>query len=303
MYQGKLTNRCQICSVSHYRMEAGPMQGLQITDCVNGKLRFLLNESKALDVMQIYFEGENASFVSKNGFMSRELPFLKRFEGGMVYTCGLDGVGGVEGVEIHGSLHSTPATVTRRECTDEGILVEGYIRDSALFGKNLVLKRSIFSAYGSDSVEIRDTLINEGEYDAEYALLYHINLGYPLLDEGGRVEVAAESVTPRNDFAARQRANAFEIGAPKRDFDEVCYFLAMKQGCVSYRNEKAGKRLTLTYDRETLPCFVLWKSECAGDYALGLEPATTELDGRFAYRRIAPQQQIKFYAKLSFDKI
>lgn len=303
MYNGKLSNQRQLCSISQYQMTDGPMQGMRVTDCVNGKLRFLINENKAMDVMQMYFEGENLSFISKNGFMARELPFLKRFEGGMIYTCGLDGVGGVEGVEIHGSLHSTPATVTRRECTEEGILVEGYVRDSALFGKNLVLKRRIFSAYGSNSIEMTDTLINEGEREESYALLYHINLGYPLLDEGGRVEADVAEVTPRNAFAAQHQATWSRVEAPKQDFEEVCYFLTLREGRVSYLNERAGKRLMLTYDKEALPRFVLWKSECCGDYALGLEPATTELDDRFAYRTVKPGEHISFSAKLEMQHI
>lgn len=303
MDHGKLSNPRQVCSVSHYCMQDGPMQGMHITDCVNGKLRFLLNDGKALDIMQVYFEGENLSFISKNGFMARELPFGKRFEGGMLYTCGLDGVGGVEGVEVHGSLHSTPATVTRRECTDGGILVEGYIRDSALFGKNLVLKRSFFSPYGSASIQIRDTLINEGEREEDFALLYHINLGYPLLDEGGRIEVNVGEVTPRNAFAAQHLAAWKQIGAPKKDFEEACYYLFMNEGRIAYLNERTGKRLTLTYDKEAMPRFVVWKSECCGDYALGLEPATTELDERFAYRSIKPGECISFDATIKMDRI
>jgi hypothetical protein len=303
MNNGKISNARQLCSLTHYRVEGGAMQDLHVTDCTNGRLRFLLNDSKALDVMQVYFEGENASFISKNGFVARELPFLRRFEGGMVYTCGLDAVGGVEGYELHGSLHCTPANVTRREITADGILIEGEVRHTALFGQNLVLRRSFYSAAGSDSLEIRDTLVNEGDHDAEYALLYHINLGYPLLDEGGYVEANAASITPRNEWAAQHAEDWSKFGEPKKGYEEMCYFLTMNEGRIAYANEAAGKRLTLEYDKTTLPCFVLWKSECHGDYAMGLEPATTELDDRFARRSIAPGEQIEFRAKLTFSKI
>ena len=301
MNNGKISNTRQLCSLTQYRVEGGTMQDLHVTDCTNGKLRFLLNDSKALDVMQVWFEGENTSFISKNGFVARDLPFLKRFEGGMVYTCGLDAVGGVEGYEIHGSLHCTPANVTRRECTADGILVEGEVRSTALFGDDLVLRRSFYSANGSDSIEIRDTLINEGDSDAEYALLYHINLGYPLLDEGGCIKANAASFTPRNEWAAQHADEWNKFGAPKQNYEEMCYFLDMQEGSVRYQN-KNGKCLTLDYDRSTLPCFVLWKSECHGDYAMGLEPATTELDDRFTRRRIAPGEQIEFRVKLTFSK-
>ena len=39
------------------------------------------------------------------------------------------------------------------------------------------------------------------------------------------------------------------------------------------KNEKLGKKLTVTYSGDTLPCFVEWNSAVSGDYAVGLEPA------------------------------
>lgn len=49
----------------------------------NGLIRLLLNESKGLDIMQLWHQGTNISFISKNGFTQRELVFSSRFEGGM----------------------------------------------------------------------------------------------------------------------------------------------------------------------------------------------------------------------------
>ena len=159
-----------------YMLREGSEAGLEVLDCDNGKIRFLLNVSKACDVMQLYHEGQNVSFVSKNGFTKREIPFLNRFEGGMLYTCGLDSVGGREGYELHGTLHNTPAKITRAECDENGITVEATVRDTALFGKNLVLKRRIYTAIGSESVRVEDTLVNEGYADEDYCLLYHVNV-------------------------------------------------------------------------------------------------------------------------------
>ena len=113
---GRISNFMQAASIRRCEMTEGKERGLKVLDCDNGKLRFLLNESKALDVMQLYCEGKNVSFISKNGFTARELPFAERFEGGMLYTCGLDSVGGREGYDLHGTHHNYPAKVTRAEC-------------------------------------------------------------------------------------------------------------------------------------------------------------------------------------------
>ena len=111
---GRISNLAQVASIRRYTFTEGREKGLDVIDCDNGKIRFLLNVSKACDIMQIYHEGENVSFVSKNGFTAREIPFLNRFEGGMLYTCGLDSVGGRAGYDIHGSLPSQSQVSFRR---------------------------------------------------------------------------------------------------------------------------------------------------------------------------------------------
>lgn len=291
---GKISNFRQVASLRRYTVTEGSEKGLDIMDCDNGKLRFLLNVTKALDVMQLYHEGQNLSFVSKNGFTGRELPFLNRFEGGMLYTCGLDSVGGREGYEIHGTFHNTPATVIRAECNENGITVEAEIRSTVLFGRNLVMKRKVFSEIGGDTLKIEDTLVNESWRDEEYCLLYHVNIGYPMLDEGAKVIGEVKGCEPRNTWSNENMAVRAEISAPLPNEVETCYFLKLAQPKISLVNEKIGKTFTVSYSHDTLPFFVEWKSMACGDYALGLEPATTELDNRFAYKTLKAGESVRF---------
>lgn len=293
----------QVCSLTRYTVTDGEAKGLTFIDCHNGKLRFLINESRALDITQLYFEGENVSFISKNGVTNKNVPFAKRFEGGMLYTCGLDCVGEMKDRETHGTLHITPAVVTQMECDENGILVEGFMRDSALFGKHLVIKRKIYSAAGSNSVQIEDTLINEGTKAEEYALLYHVNLGYPFLNEGGKIDVNAKSVTPRTSWAEENLAGWETISAPEDNREETCYFLDMNEGRASYTNPEEDKRFTLSYSQNTLNEFIVWKSMASGDYALGLEPTTTQLDGGFCFSTIQAGEEKHFQVTLSMEKL
>ena len=291
---GRISNLMQLASIRRYEMTEGTERGLRVLDCDNGKLRFLLNESKALDVMQMYHKGENVSFVSKNGFTAREIAFENRFEGGMLYTCGLDSVGAREGYPLHGTHHLTPARVTRAEVSEKGVLIEAEIRETALFGKNLVFRRRVFSQIGSDTLEISDTLENCGTREEEYCLLYHVNVGYPMLDAGAELIDDAEEVIPRTPWAAEHIGSRRAIGAAVANQEEMCYFLRLKTPRVTLKNAALGKRFTLEWSQETLPNFVEWKSMAAGDYALGLEPCTTELDDGFAYRRITAGKTICF---------
>ena len=300
---GKISNPAQVASVLRYTVTEGSMKGLGVIDCTNGKIRFLINTDKACDIMQLYHEGENISFISKNGFTKREIHFLNRFEGGMLYTCGLDSVGGREGYEIHGTFHNTPAEVTRCEVGEEGIVIEATVRAAALFGKNLVMKRRITSPFGSCSVRVEDTLTNESYREEEYAILYHVNVGYPMLDAGAKIEADVLNIRPRNEWAAEDVGNAFKMQEPVPCEEERCYFLKLSKPEVSLVNKTAGKRFTLRYSDKTLPHFIEWRSMASADYALGLEPASTELDGGFAYRTLKPSESVRFFVDLTVNKI
>ena len=299
---GRISNFQQVASIRRYTLSEGREKGLDVLDCDNGKIRFLLNVSKACDIMQLYHEGQNISFISKNGFTKRETPFLRRFEGGMLYTCGLDSVGGRDGFELHGTLHNIPAEIICAECNENGITVEAIIRDTALFGKNLVLKRKIFTAIGGDSVTLEDTLVNEGYKAEEYCLLYHINIGYPMLDDGAKIIADVENYTPRTAWAKQNEATMYEMSVSVPNQEESCYFLKLIKPEISLVNEKIGKEFTVSYSGDTLPCFVEWKSMASGDYALGLEPCTTELDNRFAYKTIEVGEKMKFFVYISIAK-
>lgn len=296
---GRISNLGQVASIRRYTLTDGVGKGLDIVDCDNGKIRFLLNVSKACDIMQLYHEGQNMSFVSKNGFTKRETHFLNRFEGGMLYTCGLDSVGGRDGYELHGTFHNIPAEIVRAECDETGVVVEAIIRDTALFGKHLVMKRKISSNIGGDSVTLEDTLINEGYKDEEYCLLYHINVGYPMLDDGAKIVADVESYTPRTAWAKQNEATMYVMSGAVPNQEETCYFLKLNTPQISLVNEKIGKTFTVAYSGDALSCFVEWKSMACGDYALGLEPCTTELDANFTYNIIKPQEQISFFVKIA----
>ena len=296
---GKISNFKQIASIQRYTVTEGREKGLDIIDCNNGKLRFLLNVTKALDIMQLWHEGQNMSFVSKNAFTARENDFLNRFEGGMIYTCGLDNMGRRDGFILHGSHHNQNAQVIHAECNEEGITVEAEVRETALFGQNLVFRRRVTTAIGSGSVAIEDSIENAGFTDANYGILYHINLGYPMLDEGTRIVCDAKEISSRTEFATANIKDVFNMTDSVAGQDEMCYYLTLDKPQVSLVNDKIGKTFTVSYSKETLPYFLEWKSMASGDYALGLEPTTTVLDNEFKYKTLKPEEKVTFNIELS----
>ena len=300
---GRISNFDQVASLRRYTLTEGKGVGLDVIDCDNGKLRFLLNVTKGLDVMQLYHKGENVSFLSKNAFSARETDFLSRFEGGMLYTCGLDSVGGREGYPLHGTYHNMTAEVTRTECNEDGITVEAIIRSTALFGRNLVMYRRVSTAVGGDTFSIEDRLVNRGFGDENYCLLYHVNVGYPMLDDGATIEADVLENTARSSWSEQHKATFLQMESPVPCKEETCYFLKLAEPKVSLTNKKNGKRFTLAYSGDTLPAFIEWKSMASADYALGLEPATTYLDDKFVYKTLAPEEEVSFALRFTVTEI
>ena len=300
---GRISNFQQLATLRRYTVNDGIEKGIEVIDCDNGTLRFLLNVTKACDMMQLYHKGQNMTFVSKNGFMKREVPFGKRFEGGMLYTCGLDSAGEREGFEEHGSFHNTPAQILRAECSEEGIIVEAVIRDTEVCGKNLILRRTITSKIGSDRVSVVDRLSNEAYRDEKYCLLYHVNVGYPMMDAGAKIVGDITDCQPRTEWAEKKMKTAFQVEAPIPNFEETCYYFKLKKPEVSLVNETIGKKFTVSYSGDTLPEFLAWKSIASGDYAVGLEPTTTKLDGLFEYSTIGAGETLEFRVELSVTEL
>ncbi len=300
---GRISNLQQIASLRRYEIVGGREKGLEVIDCDNGKLRFLLNVTKGLDIMQVYHEGQNVSFLSKNAFTAREIPFLNRFEGGMLYTCGLDNAGGRAGYVQHGTYHETNAEILTAKCDENGILVEAEIRASALFGKNLVMRRKIFTRVGEETLHLEDTLINEAHTDSEYVLLYHINVGYPMLDEGAKIVLDEKSHAAVGAWAEQNEDSRYEITAPKAGEEECCYYHILNKPEVALVNEKIEKKLTVKYSGDTLPVFLEWKSMASGDYALGLEPCTSRIGEETVMQPLKAGASVKFTVDLSVEKL
>jgi len=281
----KIGNSAQLCSAIRSQIVDGRATGERIITVSNGRLNFILSESHALDVLRLWHEGENVGFVSKAGLFAPDEDFLHNFPAGMLYTCGLDAIGGIEGHYPHGRLHRTPAQIVELKCGPDGVKIVAETKDAALFGPNLVLTRTIETAAGSEELRITDVLENRAFRDEPYCMLYHVNVGYPLVDTGARIEGKFKRSMPRNEWAAKQQKKMLEVEEPIDNFEETCYFHETADGVMSLVNRKLGKRFTV---RSSFKKFVEWKSRASGDYVIGLEPCSCWLDSHFKYQTLKP---------------
>ena len=265
----------------------------------NGVVEVLFNKDNALDIVWVKYKGVNISFLSKNGLNDGARDFVGNFEGGFLYTCGMDNVSScVDGKPVHGSLHYKKCDRAYAYEAEEGIYICGEVKESTLFGKNLCLKR-VFTVTET-SISIQDTLKNQGYLDTDYVLLYHVNYGYPFLDECLRIQMPNEKSEPLTEVADKNKADMFRITAPIDGGDEHVYYQTLKEGCVRLENPEKGIAVEMCYDVQDFPVTLEWKSMISGDYALGIEPSLTRFD-RFAMRTLKPSEEKRYKIEINFQ--
>jgi hypothetical protein len=183
------------------------------------------------------------------------------------------------------------------------------MRENKLFKENLVLHRSVEVELGTSVFTIRDVVKNEGFRRSPLMLLYHINLGWPLIDEGAELMLNARSMAPRDDEAAKGIAAATKIPSPVPAYKEQVFYhdlIAGSDGFASalLANRKLQLGLYLQYRQHELPKFTHWKMVGEGEYVLGLEPANCWVQGRAKERErgtlqfLEPGEEREFVARI-----
>ena len=115
-------------------------------------------------------------------------------------------------------------------------------------------------------------------------LLYHINAGFPVIDQGARLLEAVRRVTPR-DADAQEGADHFAcFSSPVPAYREQVFFHEMIAAPDGYVRaglvNTQGFGFYVRYRQRELPCFNEWKMMGEGVYAVGMEPATNWVTGR-----------------------
>ncbi len=306
---GYIGNPGQVVTLRRMELREGKAKGCEVIEVVTAAgLALDILPDMGLDIGQVRFRGMNMSWMSKNGYDSLaafapfENEFVHTFPGGLLCTCGLRSTGpaardGEEWHPLHGRYHSLQAEHVSTEETDEEILIKGTLRETALFGHVLEVRRTIrIPVYGS-SVTIQDTLTNLTPRDEEYMHLYHCNFGYPLLSEEAHLVLPEDTETvPRTDFAKAGLDKTLVFDRPIDSEEERVYFQKMsREFWARLENPAIGVDMTISWSGDTLPILSEWRSMASGDYVLGLEPGNSYMNGRRGERENGTLQILKAF--------
>ncbi len=267
----------QIGGIKDYILNDGRAKGVRAIEINTGKVRFIVLPDRCMDIAQAYYKEHAISWISKTGITSPMYydkdgnEWLRGFYGGLITTCGLKNVGTPHaGCGLHDRVSHIPAekvSVFADWVGDEYVMkVSGEIHHCMALGENLVLKRTITAKLFDEEFKVEDVLVNESFNTENATLCYHCNFGYPLVREGAKIVGVPEEYS--------------HISAPMHGVDEECIDISHegKVACAGIENGEIGAYIT--YERENLQDFLLWKLPSESDYVVGLEPRMTSLGGQ-----------------------
>jgi hypothetical protein len=296
----------QLAGIKALEGADGLERGSRILDVWTGSgLTFQVQADRAMDITACHFRGIALNWLSPvrevhpSYYEPAGLGWLRTFGGGLLATCGLDQFGTPsrddgEALGLHGRISNTPARNVGYRAAWEGaeyvLEVSGEVRQARLFGENLVLRRMIRTSLGSSTIRIQDVVTNEGFAPHPHMILYHFNIGFPMLSEQARLDIAADLSEPRDETAAAGLAYWPTFQAPTPGFSEQVFHHMPSAGddgqcCIELSNPSIGLRLRWTYPQASLPHLFQWKMMGEGAYVLGVEPANSGgIMGRAAAR-------------------
>jgi hypothetical protein len=301
-YVGDLS---QLFGVKSYTLDGGRAEGVRAVDVKNGSgLEFTVLPGRCLDLSCLSYKGVNCSYISKTGIVSSQYynekgaGFLRSFFAGFLTTSGLTNVGSPcedtdEELGLHGRISNTPAyDISAGTEWVEGLplmKVSGKARQAAVFGENIELRREISCKYGENKVYINDTVENYGFKDEPLMLLYHFNLGYPLLSEKSYL-ISSSKVEPRNGEAAKGLNNYSTFQPPTKDYSEQVFYHEPKtqvdgKTCVALINPELRLGAAIWFNKNQLCRLTQWKQAGEGEYVMGIEPCNCHVDGRAEERK------------------
>jgi hypothetical protein len=291
-------------------MEAGDgkARGCRLLEVWTGNgLRFQVNAERALDISSCDFKGMPLAWRSPAGdvhpafYEPQGINWLRSFPGGLIVTCGLDQFGspsqdGGTELGLHGRISHCPASQVNYRTYWAGeeykLEISGEIRQATIFGENLILHRLITTALGSNSIQIKDVVTNEGFEPAPHMLLYHCNMGFPLVNETTRLQLKTKATSPRDKTAEKGLAEWSTFQSPTPGYQEQVFIhqpVGDENGMatVELSNPSINLGMRWTIGTATLPYLMEWKMMGEGTYIIGIEPANCNgLGGRAATRDI-----------------
>ncbi len=309
-WQDKINHHSQMGGIETSVQDNGPARGVRIAWINTGSgLRYKVAIDRGLDIMDAFYQHHSLAFISHLGLNAprpdahQGLEWLSSFGGGLLTTCGLTHVGAPdndEGRGLHGRISNQPAEVESIIQPDpaQGKLdfsLTAVIKESRVYGPCLELRRTISGCLGEPAIRIKDIVTNRGPAPAPHMILYHINFGWPLVDEGadivyrGQCQSRGEGM---DDAIFNSQRNYRRCPSPMdgASSPEGCGYIEAvpdaKGICrAGVANAKIPLAVVIEYTKKQMPCLTNWQHCWKNEYLTAVEPGTNFPTGQAQARR------------------
>ncbi|MBN7817034.1 aldose 1-epimerase family protein [Algoriphagus pacificus] len=312
-WKHKISNAQQLGGIETSVLDNGAGRGVRIAWINTGTgLRYKVVFDRGLDILDCFYNESSLSWISHAGlvapqpFSNQGIDWLRTFGGGLLTTCGLSNAGPPNSDEngsrgLHGNYSNLSCELLSIKNPDvfTGDLsfeIIGKVRETSTFGPSLELTRKISGTLGSASIKISDTVVNRGNSDAPHMLLYHINCGWPLIDDGTRIVWKGSRIPRESDSNLTEfnKKHDFKLCAPPlkehAGFGEDVAFIdpatdASDLVTCGFANDQIQLALKISFSKKQMPWLIHWQHWGENEYVTALEPATNPPIGQTNARK------------------
>lgn len=300
-WHNKISNHSQLGGIETAIIDNGHGKGNRIAWINTGSgLRFKVVIDRGMDIAEAFYNQYGLAWISHMGITPpnpaavQGMTWLDSFGGGLLTTCGLTHVGGPEEDErgtrgLHDRISHIPANIEsiyQPDLTSGNLEMSltGKMIQSSVFGPHLELRRTISATLGAPAIRVHDEVTNIGNRPAPHMLLYHLNFGWPLVDEGAKIKWEGdwEARDEESSKIFNQENNFKKCCSPLDDHQgtgEAAAFIDIASGsnglceCGIF-NQSIGLEVSLRFSKSQFPWLTNWQHWGKDEYVMALEPGT-----------------------------
>jgi hypothetical protein len=296
-------------AVRKFTLRGGKQDGVEMVEIHNGSIAIRIILTRGMGILDVRSQDLRLGWDSPVTEVVHPSHINLESRGGLgwldgfnefIVRCGLEWFGppGPESTHharcqapvnfrtLHGKIANIPASHVEllvETAAPYRLTLRGIVCERMMFGPQLDLHAAISTVPGSPTFSLHDRIVNVASEPAEFGLLYHINQGRPILEQGARLVAPIDRLTPRDPRAVADKgvANWDRYAGPTPGYGEQVYLMTLRSDKAGrtmalLHNADATAGMSIAYPTAALPCFTLWKNTIPdGDgYVTGLEPGT-----------------------------
>lgn len=276
--------------------------GMRILDVYNSSgLHFTILPDRGMDIWTAHYNGLPLTWISPGSPHPPDYgsSWRRQFNGGLLTTCGLTHVGPPEIDASTGERRDLHGNFTRLRAFNFGfankmitdadlrLLFTAELTESSLFGEQIHIQRIYSLSLGEPALNITDYVTNKSDKPTPCMILYHFNVGYPLVREGTKLHVPAEKSIPRDEVAKSGFETWPDYSAAIPEYAEQVFYhrVRHKKGRTKVVLANNDFGLAVSWNNDNMPYFTQWKNVRQGIYVSGIEPGNCIPEGQNVARK------------------